>query len=52
MKNDKKQLKGRVLARVMAESLRDVQGGGGPLTRTVVNGHLDLTDARDADTLG
>jgi hypothetical protein len=51
-KNSKQRVQGRVLARVLAEQLSAVQGGGGPLTRTMVNGHLDLTDARDADALG
>ena len=45
-------MKGRVLARILAEQLADVQGGGGKLIKTTVNGHLDVTDQRTEDTLG
>lgn len=45
-------LNGRVLARVLAEELPVVAGGAGPLRKTIVNGHLDMTDSRAEDTLG
>jgi hypothetical protein len=51
MKTNKKTV-GRVMARVLAEELKQVTGGEGPLKKTTVNGHLDCTDQRVEDTLG
>jgi hypothetical protein len=51
MKTNKKSA-GRVMARVLAEELKQVTGGEGPLKKTTVNGHLDMTDQRVEDTLG
>ena len=45
----KKNLKGRVLGRVLAEELQHVTGGDLILTRA--NGHLDATDSRSDDSL-
>jgi hypothetical protein len=53
MKKTNKKSGGRVLARVLAEELPQVTGGDwGPLKKTTVNGHLDVTDQRAEDTLG
>jgi hypothetical protein len=48
-KNEK--MKRRVLARVLAEQLPSIAGGVGALRTTQINGHLDLTDSREADSL-
>jgi hypothetical protein len=51
-KTDSKQnLNRRVLARALAQELPAVSGGGGPLIKTHVNGHLDVTDSGSQDTL-